>query len=270
VASYDLLSGCGPKFGGVTSRSAFDSLACTAFLFGGHGLFPEEMREMRRPKSFFPALNVAYVIIGVVYFVGAYVGYAVWGQWTAGDNQFNWPLNGATFASALLSVAWGRIEMATSHVMMLSLVEDLIGLKRTASLHNRLCRVALRASVAASEAFLAFMFSAAGIANIQGVVGAFGFTALTYYGPFAVYWKMSMRRQGAPLWKHAAFLVAGASGIVLTVVGVYSSLAGMAEQIHTYSLFDTARCSVRDVVNLQSCSNPCLEAYGFNTSTCVN
>jgi len=253
----------------VTATSAFSSLATTALLLGGHGMFPEEIRELRRPKSFFSALHVAYAVMGLVYATGAYVGYAVWGTWTSGDNQLNFPLNTATLISALLSVVWGLIEMTLSHVLMLSLVEATLGLSGSASARGRVGRCLMRTGFVCTEIVFALMLSSAGIANIQGFVGAFGFTALTYYCPFAAYWKLILREQGATFCQKFCHGLAFVSGLLLTLVGVYSSVVGMVEEISTYSLFDTSRCSLSEVVNLQSCSNPCMAAYGFNVSECL-
>merc|ERR1712060_251888 len=119
--------------------------------------------------------------------------------------QLNFPMNTATLVSAVLSVVWGLIEMTLSHVLMLSLVESALGLSGSASGQNRLCRFLLRAGFACTEVFFAFMLSSAGIANIQGFVGAFGFTALTYYYPFAAYWKLVLREQGTSLWQKIGY-----------------------------------------------------------------
>jgi len=263
-----LLSECEPKFGGVTAKSAFSSLATTAFLFGGHGMFPEEIREMRRPKSFFSALHIAYGVMGLIYATGAYLGYAVWGTWTSGDNQLNFPLNTATLISALLSVVWGLIEMTLSHVVMLSQVEAILSLRGSAFIGNRLHRFLLRSGFVCTEILFAFMLSDAGIANLQGLVGAFGFTALTYYCPFAAYWKLIVQEQGATLYQKICYGLGFISGVLLTLVGVYASVAGMVDEVSSYSLFDTSRCSLSDVVDPQSCSNPCVAAYGYNVSAC--
>uniref|UniRef100_A0A7S4SZJ8 Amino acid transporter transmembrane domain-containing protein n=1 Tax=Alexandrium monilatum TaxID=311494 RepID=A0A7S4SZJ8_9DINO len=278
IGSQDLLSRCAPSFGGVTPQSAFNSLATTGFLFGGHGIFPEEMRELRRPESFFKALHWAYAIMVAVYLTNAYVAYAVWGDWVAGDVQFNWPLNRATLASAILSCVWALIGMAMSHVMMLSLVEQRIEACWRARASSevapppcsaavvRLARFSLRAAVVWSEVFFAVMLSGAGIENIQALVGALGFPALTYYAPFAAYWRLLAKRESA--WLQVGFLLVGLSGTCLMIFGVYSSLAGIAEDMRTYSLFDTSKCSSSAILNVSSCSNPCHSAYG-DGATCI-
>jgi len=278
IGSRDLMSTCTPSFEGVTPMTTFNSLATTGLLFGGHGMFPEEIREMKRPESYFGALHSAYVIMIVVYLSNTYVAYAVWGDWTAGDNQFNWPLNEATFVSVVLSSIWALIEMTISHVMLFSTIEKHLeqwwgagrdrpeGKQRVGPWRRRLLRVLGRSAFVWTEVFFALMLSSAGIANIQAFCGAVGFAALTYCAPFAAYWKLLGRHD--PLVWQLCYLVVGLSGVGLMVVGTYSSVAGSLDQLEQYHLFDTSQCSANDVLDMRSCSNPCREAYGVE-GTCT-
>merc|ERR1719401_1788519 len=123
ISSKDLLSTCSTQYSTFSTKGAFVSLATTALMWGGHGIFPEEMRELRRPESFFSALHITYVLCIIIYFLMTYVGYFVWGTWTAGDIQFNWPPNEATMVSAVLSWLWGSVNLAISHTMMFANIE---------------------------------------------------------------------------------------------------------------------------------------------------
>eukprot|EP00928_Gymnodinium_smaydae_P028318 TRINITY_DN21615_c0_g1_i1.p1 TRINITY_DN21615_c0_g1~~TRINITY_DN21615_c0_g1_i1.p1 ORF type:complete len:526 (-),score=95.12 TRINITY_DN21615_c0_g1_i1:161-1645(-) len=292
IAAFDLVAQCEPRYGGVGFRSAVTSLSTTAFLFGGHGMFPEEIREMKRKEQYFNALHAAYVLICVVYFTNAYVAYFVWGDWAAADIQFNWPRNDATLASVLLSAVWVLVEISVTHVMLLDLVERTLLSPESLANHFApllrcrwcaatvplegacdgdldvaFCRVVLRSAVVWSEVLIAFMLASAGIGDLQALVGAFGFTALTYYAPFAAYWKL-IARHSEPLWKQASYAVAFLSGVVLMAVGIYVSLEHIGERIADYSLFDTSICAAQAIVDLASCNNPCHEAYGFANGTC--
>jgi amino acid permease len=270
IAAYDLQSSCEPQHGKITTNSIFASLATTAFLFGGHGLFPEEIGELREPESFFNALHITYVILVVMYISNAYVAYQVWGDWIGGDIQFNYPENAATLTSAFLSIVWGLVEITISHVMMLGNLDQILGLSR----RLRICglpacvvRVVFRSGVVCTEVFFAVMLSAAGIANIQVAVGAFGFTALTYYAPYALYWKLVMRPRGDALWLQLLSAVVVLSGVALTITGVYAGVKGIVNDIDTYELFDTS-CAVGGTLDLASCENPCRKAYGYGNKTC--
>jgi hypothetical protein len=269
VASLDLLEVCEPSYGGVTYQSAFNGLATTAFLFGGHGLFPEEMREMKHPSSFFPAFHWAYAITIALYLSNAIVGYTVWGDWTAGDNQFNFPMNTATFTSAILSSVWGIVEITTNKVMFLKLLENTEVMQRLLGDNKRhLPRIAFRAGIAWSEVFFAWMLNAAGIANLQAFVGSFGFTSLTYYAPFAAYWALTRRRGTATVLVQFGCAVFIAIGLIMMVVGVWSSVEGAAAQIAEYSLFSTATCGVANVLNEAACDNPCRAVGGYDVAAC--
>lgn len=273
ISSKALLTTCSTQYSEVSTNGAFASLATTALMWGGHGIFPEEMRELRRPESFIPALHVTYVICIIVYVLMAYVAYYVWGDWTAADVQFNWPLNEATMVSAALSWLWGSVNLAISHVMMFCNIERTRAFRLSPSeefapvrygLKPWLLRLVLRTAVVISEVFLAFMLADAGIGNLQGVVGALGFTALTYYCPYLAYWKLISREQD-PLWLQTLFGIGALLGIVVMIVGVYVSVAGIAEEASSYGLFNTSCGPSSGTLDFDSEANPCRGAYGYGT-----
>lgn len=273
IANHDVLVECEPHYGGVTSQTLVNSLSTTALLFGGHGLFPEEIREMRKPESFFVALHTCYAIVVVVYASNAYVAYYAWGNWAAGDIQFNWPLNEATFVSAILSILWVLIEIAIANVMMMGLIEKVLKLDRSnfrsaSTACFRACRFLWRSIFVLSQVFFSFMLSSAGIADLQALVGAFGFTALTYYAPFAAYWKLIASKKGERLVWQMIYGLASLSGVAVMLLGTYVSLTSIAKTLSTYHLFDTSTCTTSNILDLSSCSNPCREAYGYGNITC--
>merc|ERR1712110_1252576 len=96
-------------------------------------------------------------------------------------------------------------------------------------------RVTIRALVVVSVIVLAVMLNSAGIAAIQAMIGALGFTALTYYAPFAAYWKLIARERKDPIWKQLSYLACFISGVVVMVVGVYASAASIQDTLSTYS-----------------------------------
>jgi hypothetical protein len=278
IGSMDLHTQCDPEYGGVTLRSAVNSMSTTAFLYGGHGMFPEEIREMRQPEQYFRAVHATYLICILVYSSNAYAAYYIWGDWVSGDIQFNWPANNATLTSALLSGVWCVIEITISFVLLLGLVErTLVDPEMVASRASKIfgmsvsgsfLRVALRSLIVCSVVVVALMFNSAGIADLQAMVGALGFTALTYYAPFAAYWKLIAQKRKDPMWMQLSYLACFISGIFVMVVGVYASSSSILEAMSTYSLFDTSICGTRDIVDLRACNNPCREAYGFVNVSC--
>eukprot|EP00931_Biecheleriopsis_adriatica_P061059 TRINITY_DN366_c0_g1_i1.p1 TRINITY_DN366_c0_g1~~TRINITY_DN366_c0_g1_i1.p1 ORF type:complete len:478 (+),score=45.39 TRINITY_DN366_c0_g1_i1:70-1503(+) len=275
MALYDVFNSCEPTYGSVNFNSVITSLSTTAFLYGGHGLFPEAIREMRKPESYFRAVHVCYMITALIYVSSAFPAYYAWGSWTAGDVQFNWPLNTPTLVSALLSIAWVIIGIGLANLMMLRVLEDLLKLELPAS-SSSLVSVAffwLRRSLGRSlfvwsEVFFAWMLASAGLADLQGLAGALGFTALTYYAPFAAYWKLIARHQKEPVWRQLTYGFAFLSGVLVMVVGVYTAVSDMVQARSTYHLFDTSTCHTSSILNLNSCSNPCREAYALFNSTC--
>ena len=53
-----------------------------AFTFGGHGVFPEQIREMREPERFHEAFNYMYLFVIPFYF-----GTAALGFWALGTRR---------------------------------------------------------------------------------------------------------------------------------------------------------------------------------------
>lgn len=233
---------------------------------------------MREPDKYFRALHATFIICISVYISNAYVAYYVWGDWIAGDIQFNFPKNNATLLSALLSGVWVLIEMAISYVLLLGLVErtlvdpELLASRISKQFHTTvpgwLLRVTLRSLLVFSVIVVALMFNGAGIADLQAMVGAVGFTALTYYAPFAAYWKLIARERKDPAWKQLAYLGGFLSGIFVMCAGTYAASTSIGADVSSHSLFDTSICSSNAIVNLAACTNPCREAYGFGNISC--
>ena len=53
----------------MTSTSVLVSFAGFAYSFGGHGLFPEELREMSQPRRWPEVMRWTYATMVPVYFV---------------------------------------------------------------------------------------------------------------------------------------------------------------------------------------------------------
>merc|ERR1712039_413512 len=121
-----------------------------------------------------------------------------------------------------------------------------------------------------SVVVVAWMFNAAGIANLQAMIGAVGFTALTYYAPFAAYWKLISRPRKDPTWKQLFYLGGCAAGVLVMISGGITASVSITDDMSSRRFFDTSICTSEDILDLSACSNPCREAYGFANITCSN
>ena len=274
IVRYDMFATCSPTFGAsVTGVSTMEALATSAFLFGGHGLFPEEIREMRkdhREHRFNLALALAYVVIGVTYLIWGPLSYAVWGDSVTGDIVQLWPDDDVTSAALVFSVIWGIVELQVSQVLLMLTVEiHGIGLHpheswfapRTAwwwsgRMPPALLRVLVRCGIVLTQLFWALMLQDAGIANIQALCGAIGFSALTYFFPFVLYDRFRKGSKPHPAWRSLWFLLF-LSGFVVLIGGVVSSIEGFVTTTNG-ALFGAGGCGVVDLVGNTTCrySNP--------------
>jgi len=69
-----------PCYAQYSAGSALAALSNMAFTFGGHGVFPEQIREMREPKEFTKAFDILYAFVVPMYFLTAVVGFWAFGN----------------------------------------------------------------------------------------------------------------------------------------------------------------------------------------------
>ena len=77
----------GPTFPPPTPSSAFVSLANFAYAYGGHGMFPESLREMRRPKDWPRVMRWCYGVMVPLYLACGAVGYRAYGGFAKARRQ---------------------------------------------------------------------------------------------------------------------------------------------------------------------------------------
>ena len=78
-----------------TASSVLAAVANCAFSFGGHGVIPELIREMREPKDFEKAFNVAYGFTVPMYVFTGSLAFWAWGNassanWVENLQSTNW------------------------------------------------------------------------------------------------------------------------------------------------------------------------------------
>mmetsp|Transcript_7311 Transcript_7311/g.19183 ORF Transcript_7311/g.19183 Transcript_7311/m.19183 type:complete len:317 (+) Transcript_7311:541-1491(+) len=264
VGKRMLLDVCTPQFGPPTTLGAFNSLANIALLYGGHGMFPEEIREMKDPRQFAKALNISYIVIVAMYAIVAPFGYYVWGDFVTGDITLNLPDGFSQKLAAVVNACIYTINIMLGHVLYFGVVERWCGFDplKVAPLEPRRCcifspavlQAMLRAAIVAVEVVAALAFSAAGIDDYNNLSGALGFAALTYYVPFLLYWKLIAQRDGHHFWLKVGLWLGFGTGVAISLVGTFSSVYSFARAIDEYQVFDT---SCRPLIDFNSSANPC-------------
>ncbi|CAK9101031.1 Probable GABA transporter 2 [Durusdinium trenchii] len=262
MGRYDMGTNCSPDYDLPDDESRiltfFKGLSTFAWMFGGHGMYPEEIREMKDPQeNFGKALNFAYAIIILQYALMVFPAYYTWGSWTSPVLLDNLPDDNVTTLAIWISIVWMLITAAISnlllcltmevHVWNLSPLVHFDPLARFPPVVTRFCHRALMVGL---QLFFALMLQEAGIGNIQAFVGAFGFGALTFWLPYI----LELRRVRRRALLHYGLL---GLGMVLTTFGIYSAVASMVAETGG-QLFST-HCRQ---VNLQNATEgPCDYVY---------
>ncbi|GBG28019.1 Amino acid transporter AVT1B [Hondaea fermentalgiana] len=236
MSSYEMGTNCSPTYeipeeeAGSQVLTFFRGLSTFMWMLGGHGMFPEEIREMREPqRHFYKALNWSFVIIVAQYVLTIVPTYFVWGAWTSPLLVDNLPDDNTTSAIVILSVVWMFIEAAISNLLLCLTVEvhvyNLSPLKQCLREPGTLVppvvkRVVHRLGVVLAQLFFGLMLQDAGVGNIQAFVGAFGFGALTFWLPYI----LEMFRVPNYRGLHTVLLIIG---VVVSVFGMYTSMASI-------------------------------------------
>ena len=221
-----------------TFYSVFLSLSAFAYCFGGHGMFPEMIREMRRPQDFSLVLKLTYAFVGVTYAICAYLGYWAYGEAVQANINLSWPANpmNVVSISIQLAVCYYCVYL-TNAVLVLNIEQGLLGdelrdggTKAETSTFPRPRRFAFRVTFLALQTAVGLiLISGSGdvILGLQSLSGAVGMTALTYFLPFVMYWLVFPEEMDAR--KKFWFALNVALGVVIMIGGILSSAADLLE-----------------------------------------
>jgi len=80
-------------------NDVFLGLSAFAYAFGGHGFYPEEIREMSTPSAWPSVMNWTYGVAIPLYWACGIVGYYAYGDFSWSNINLNFPRNAANTAS---------------------------------------------------------------------------------------------------------------------------------------------------------------------------
>ena len=217
----------GPHFDKPSAYSIFLSLSAFAYMFGGHGMFPEMIREMKQPEQFNSVLKWTYGFVMITYIICAYLGYWAYGSAVQANINLSWPENtmNVVSISIQLIVCYYCVYL-TNAVLMLNMEIGMGLLPSSKKKSVKKKRFLFRVVFLALQTFVGQMLlggSGDVILGLQSLSGAIGMTALTYFLPFVMYWlcfteEMTRNRK---VWFVLNILI----GVVIMVGGVMSSLS---------------------------------------------
>ena len=223
----------GPTFPPPTTSSAFVSLANFAYAYGGHGMFPESLREMRRPKDWPRVMRWCYGVMTPLYLACGAVGYRAYGGFAKANVNLNFPDNRLNAASLVLQILQTYyLVFYTNVVMTIAVERHALGIEPGSEGgvdrdETRIStRFAFRTAWLASQCLLASAFMSSGsedvIVDAQALTGAVGMTLMTFFFPSVLV--VALLPEGAVSarerrWAAVNFVV----GVVVAAAGVAAS-----------------------------------------------
>ena len=224
----------GPRYTPPSASSVFVSLSAWAYGFGGHGMFPEMVREMREPKDWNKVLGYTYLIVVPMYGLCSYLGYYAYGDFAMANINLNFQDNLLNRFSIFLQLVVCYYLVTFSNLVLVMQIEQWNGISlQRVDRRARAKRFALRAAFLASQMFIGQMLlSAEGdtLLLLQSLSGAVGMTAFTYVLPFAFSWTLHGKDFGRLTKGWFAFNIG--VGLVIMGTGVVTSVAGLVGNSH--------------------------------------
>ncbi len=81
----------GPSYSPPTASSAFVGMTALAYAFGGHGMYPEQIREMASPREWPRVMRMTWVVLVPLYWGCGILGYAAYGDYAQANLNLNFP-----------------------------------------------------------------------------------------------------------------------------------------------------------------------------------
>ena len=185
------------------------NIANMAFTYGGHGTFPEQVREMKDPNDFFRGFDILYGVAMPFYTVCALVSFWAFGNMNSANYIENLMDNNIVKVNLYLSLLSGLPIIVLGQVVILLQLEIPAGILPTDWWVNRsqnegrlatflrstklspvMIRFFFRTFYIGVLLLLAEMLDDAGLGTIVSISGAIGLAAMTYWLPFVLALKL--------------------------------------------------------------------------------
>jgi proton-coupled amino acid transporter len=259
----------GPSYTAWPSVSrGFVGLTAFAYAFGGHGLYPDQIREMRQPARWPSVMAWTYAATVPLYWLCGLLGYYAYGDFSKANINLNFPDNPANKLSIAVQALQEFFFILDSDLVVMLAMELAVGLDPSTccapTWHPRtwrrglppwLGRLGLRSAFLASQVFCAQMLlSGEGdtLLSLQALTASVGMVAFTYFLPYVFALLLSPTPLGP--WRKAWAGVNIAIGLAMAVGGFGSSLGELLEG--STGLFN-GDCKLQWAYAPQSPGDPC-------------
>jgi len=228
----------GPEYDTPDSQSIFLSLSAFAYAFGGHGMYPEEIRELSNPRDWPKVLGTSYIIVVPMYVLCSVVGYYSYGSFSQANINLNFPDNDGNTVSIIVQLVFTYYCIfVTSLVVMLSLEKSWLKMEPTMGWREvkhgipaPLVRGVFRTLFVGSQILLCqVLLSGTGdtLLAMQSLAGAIGMSAFTYTLPFMFHWELMGHNWS--LCKKSWYLTNIVVGLVIMGGGLWAALSNLKD-----------------------------------------
>ncbi|QDZ20604.1 amino acid transporter domain-containing protein [Chloropicon primus] len=208
---------CGSSFIRVVS-----ALPAISYTFGGHGVFPEEMREMKDPKQFSKIVRWLYLASLPWYYLCSVVSYYAYGDTIQGNPIANWPQGlWLTKVAAFFSLVGALVISVTSNQATLMAIDQLDPGLLEKRVSRRQKRFLMKFLFVTCQLLVAMVLRRTPLQFIQGFMGSFGVGCLTFVFPFVL--ALATAEGYTP--QNVVFCLLG---MLVSLTGIVTSLYNMA------------------------------------------
>jgi len=211
---------------GSNTTSLLAALPAIAYAFGGHGVFPEEVRELKTPKDFPRIVKWLYAGSLPWYYVVSIASYACYGSEINGNPLFNWPRGlWVTQCGAVFSLVGAIvISVTTNQATLIAVEEKVLRIDSFEYGMNSAPRILVRFAFIMLQLLAAFVLRRTPLQYLQAFMGSFGVGCLTFWAPFLFYLRVQ-RRKKRPLGRAQVVFNAGmgAAGAAFSLLGMVFS-----------------------------------------------
>jgi len=263
----------GPQYTQWPSSFGEAAIGLTAFAyaFGGHGLYPEQIREMTHPRRWPRVMSITYSVTLPLYWACGLLGYVAYGDFAKANVNLNFPDNLANRLSIGVQAVQELFFVLDSDLVVLLAIELSLGLDPSACTHPTwrglppwLGRLVVRTLFLGSQIFCAQMLlSGEGdtLLALQSLTASVGMVAFTYFLPYVLHMvlsptPLSRRRQA---WA----MLNTTLGVVLMFTGLGSSLSELIGS--RGGLFD-GQCLLEYKYSPAAPDDPCHGSGGGNAT----
>ena len=175
---------------GSSIPQVLSALPAIGYTFGGHGVFPEEIRELKNPNDFHRVVKWLYAASLPWYYLCSAVSYCCYGNSMGGNPIANWPQGlWLTKLAAVFSLVGALVISVTTNQATLLAIENLEP-HLPGSQAGGQCRWFKRAAVkfffVTSQLVAALLLKRTPLQDIQGLMGSLGVGCLTFVFPFVL------------------------------------------------------------------------------------